>query len=415
MSIQDIYDVAGAVCKLSPGEYEGPLRLTHPGVLDGGGCTLWAAEGPVLSVIGNGITVRNIRVELTGKSSGIAISTNAPDTHLENVIVRGNLAGFRAEQGIWKLPSCVALGEFSSDVENAWRVNLTVGAAAQVRSLIKGIVVEPAAIPRGETSILVKTDSLMDGTFIFGDIELTSLAAVRCLCVTGQAKKSGTQHTETLQTRSSISSGLDLSEKGAEAGDVVPFIAAQQSRPDQSVRAVQILQRGQRLAASDCKDWELSLEFSGWRGNLPDLSVDAYVFLLGQGGKVRSDDDLFFFGHKEGTGISVGAVNEFPQMKMDLSMIPADVQRLVAAFAIYSEPGNPMASRRNFSLLERPTFKVKAGDAAWELPLEDLAIERCVTAGEFYRHQGRWKLRIIGQGYAEGLERLCESYGVQVE
>lgn len=49
-----------------------------------------------------------------------------------------------------------------------------VGAAAQVRSLIKGIVVEPAAIPRGETSILVKTDSLMDGTFIFGDIELTS-------------------------------------------------------------------------------------------------------------------------------------------------------------------------------------------------------------------------------------------------
>ena len=416
MSIQDIYDAAGAVCQLSPGEYEGPLRLTRPGVLDGGGCTLWASEGPVLSVAGTGVTVKNIRVELTGKASDIAIRTDAPDTRLENVIVRGNLAGFQAEQGAWRLPKCLTLGDFASDAENAWLVELTVGDVTQVRSLIKGVVIEPAVIPKGEASILVKTGSLVDGTFIFGDIELASPLASRRLCVTGRAKRNGTRHTETLQTQPSAQPGAGSPACYSDAGDVIPSLDLQpKPEPAGSKAQALRLQRGQRLAASSGEAWTLSLDFAGWRGNMSDLSVDAYLFLLGQDGKVRSDDDLFFFGHAEGKGISVGEADGFPQMKVDLSALPEDVQRLVAAFAIYSEPGDPMASRRNFSLLDRPAFKVRTGGDAWELPLADLSIERCLAAGEFYRHQGRWKLRIIGQGYADGLERLCETYGVQVE
>ena len=34
--------------------------------------------------------------------------------------------------------------------------------------------------------------------------------------------------------------------------------------------------------------------------------------------------------------------------------------------------------------------------------------------GEVYRHNGEWKFRAIGQGYAGGLLALCNQYGVAV-
>lgn len=45
---------------------------------------------------------------------------------------------------------------------------------------------------------------------------------------------------------------------------------------------------------------------------------------------------------------------------------------------------------------------------------EDYSTETAMVFGEVYRHNGEWKFRAIGQGYAGGLFALCKQYGVNV-
>ena len=48
-------------------------------------------------------------------------------------------------------------------------------------------------------------------------------------------------------------------------------------------------------------------------------------------------------------------------------------------------------------------------------PLYDLQKETTVIAIDFYRYKGIWKVSAIGAGYIDGLKKLCESYGLEVE
>ncbi|MGZ4516537.1 MAG: TerD family protein [Mycobacteriaceae bacterium] len=41
-------------------------------------------------------------------------------------------------------------------------------------------------------------------------------------------------------------------------------------------------------------------------------------------------------------------------------------------------------------------------------------METAMIYGELYRHQGDWKFRAVGQGYASGLAGIIKDYGVNV-
>src|SRR5690606_19874834 len=41
--------------------------------------------------------------------------------------------------------------------------------------------------------------------------------------------------------------------------------------------------------------------------------------------------------------------------------------------------------------------------------------ETAFVLGEFYRRQGAWKFRAVGQGYSSGLEGLATDYGITVD
>ena len=45
---------------------------------------------------------------------------------------------------------------------------------------------------------------------------------------------------------------------------------------------------------------------------------------------------------------------------------------------------------------------------------EDYSVETALNFGEFYRHNGEWKFKAIGQGFAGGLGPLAQQYGVSV-
>jgi tellurite resistance protein TerA len=46
---------------------------------------------------------------------------------------------------------------------------------------------------------------------------------------------------------------------------------------------------------------------------------------------------------------------------------------------------------------------------------KDATVETAFVLGEFYRRQGAWKFRAVGQGYSSGLEGLAKDYGITVD
>nr|QTX14999.1 Tellurium resistance protein TerD [Klebsiella pneumoniae] len=43
---------------------------------------------------------------------------------------------------------------------------------------------------------------------------------------------------------------------------------------------------------------------------------------------------------------------------------------------------------------------------------EDASTETAMLFGELYRHNGEWKFRAVGRGYAGGLASVCAQYGI---
>src|SRR5205085_1881173 len=62
----------GDTLKLDPPgrEFQGPLTVRNPVVIEGQGGTIWAKQGPVLIVEADGVTLQNVNVEVTGKEAG---------------------------------------------------------------------------------------------------------------------------------------------------------------------------------------------------------------------------------------------------------------------------------------------------------------------------------------------------------
>ncbi|MET9699678.1 TerD family protein [Streptomyces sp. NPDC006529] len=93
---------------------------------------------------------------------------------------------------------------------------------------------------------------------------------------------------------------------------------------------------------------------------------------------------------------------------VDLDEVPAAVHRVGVVLAL--PPGGPA----RFGAVAAPHVAVAAPDGA-ELAgytLTGLDAETAVVAVELYRRQGAWKVRAVGQGYADGLAALLTDHGL---
>ncbi len=133
-----------------------------------------------------------------------------------------------------------------------------------------------------------------------------------------------------------------------------------------------------------------------------DLDVSA--LLLGADGKVRSDDDFVFYNQPAAPGVRYedGAVTVEP------AGVPQDVEKIV----VTASPGTP---GRTFAGLE-PTASV-TGDGAPVAVFTPAGLgdETALVVVEVYRRGAGWKLRAVGQGYANGLSGIATDFGVTVE
>ena len=154
-----------------------------------------------------------------------------------------------------------------------------------------------------------------------------------------------------------------------------------------------------------------------------DYDLDASVFLLAENGKVRNDLDFIFYNNLRSTDGSVEHTGDNrtgkgdgddESIKIKLDKIPADVAKIVFVVTIH----DATVRRQNFGQVEGAFIRLVNDDNQIEVTrydlTEDASTETAMLFGELYRHNGEWKFRAVGQGYAGGLASVCAQYGINV-
>ena len=168
------------------------------------------------------------------------------------------------------------------------------------------------------------------------------------------------------------------------------------------------------------------LESGGTDGR--PVAADVSVLLLGGTGKVRSDDDLVFYNQPIALG---GAVHLRERVRSDadepaggddavsadvvtleLDDVPDEVQRIVLAASL--DPLSEVTFGDASVLSLRLQRTADARDLL-SFPIEGASTETALLFGEFYRRNGDWRVRAIGQGYDGGLAALLAAHGIDVQ
>ena len=154
-----------------------------------------------------------------------------------------------------------------------------------------------------------------------------------------------------------------------------------------------------------------------------DFDLDATALVCGPDGKVLDDRHFVFYnnltspdGSVEHTGDNLTGEGEGDDevVNVDVSTVPAGVDRVVFAVSVY-EGGT---RGQSFGQVVNAFIRVVDATTGTELArydlTEDASTETAMIFGELYRHNGEWKFRAIGQGYASGLAGIAKDYGVNV-
>ncbi|MFB6441646.1 TerD family protein [Streptomyces sp. NPDC056411] len=141
------------------------------------------------------------------------------------------------------------------------------------------------------------------------------------------------------------------------------------------------------------------------------VRLDVSGLLLAADGKVRSDADFVFYNQPGGPGVThSAAAGGGDTITVDTAAVPADVEKIVVTASL-DAPGATFAGTE-------PTGTVTDADhgtvlASFTPPR--LGPETALVVVEIYRRGGAWKVRAVGQGYANGLAGIATDFGVQVE
>jgi len=163
----------------------------------------------------------------------------------------------------------------------------------------------------------------------------------------------------------------------------------------------------------------------GWDARTTDgakFDLDAVAVGVGADGSVVDQGFVFFNnlvgvgGAIEHTGDNVTGEGEGDdeQIKVDLSGLPAEVDKIVIAVIIFNaeEHGQNFGQVRNAFV--RVVNQADEGEIARYDLSEDASTETAMVFGELYRHGEEWKFRAIGDGYTGGLAAFAKDYGVAV-
>lgn len=153
-----------------------------------------------------------------------------------------------------------------------------------------------------------------------------------------------------------------------------------------------------------------------WNSRSGEGDADVSVLLLGADGKVRGNDDFYFYNNPAAADGSVQLLGLTPtddgtedRIQLSLAALPADVARLVVAASRHQ--------RAEFGELDSLGLELAdgSGEKILRFSITDATTESAFVFGEVYRRGEEWKFRAVGQGYDTGLAGLATDYGIDIE
>ena len=154
-----------------------------------------------------------------------------------------------------------------------------------------------------------------------------------------------------------------------------------------------------------------------------DFDLDASALMCNISGKILSDGHFVFFNNltspdgsvkHSGDNLTGGGDGDDEQIKVNLSEVPAECDKLVFPVSIYEAESRG----QNFGQVRNAFIRIVNQADSIELARydlsEDASSETAMIFGELYRNNGEWKFRAVGQGYAAGLRGIAVDFGVHV-
>ncbi|WP_329379921.1 TerD family protein [Streptomyces sp. NBC_01351] len=151
-------------------------------------------------------------------------------------------------------------------------------------------------------------------------------------------------------------------------------------------------------------------------GGQEEPLIEAAALLVAADGKVRGAEDLVFYNQPEHAGSGVrlagstqgegGIVADW--LEIDPGRVEPDVERIVVTASSDGPTFGEVAD------LYLRVVSAATGEQLALYAVEDATTETALLLGEFYRRNGGWKFRALGQGYASGLPRLAADFGFSV-
>ncbi len=141
--------------------------------------------------------------------------------------------------------------------------------------------------------------------------------------------------------------------------------------------------------------------------------LDFSAYLLGQQNlKVRGDDDMVFYGQTTNINRSISLSENGSntiQFSIDLPRIDSDVAKIAICATVAD-------TSKNFASIGSLQIKISnlSNTVASATIQGSGRSEAALILGEFYRHQGNWKFRLVAQGFNGGLKPLAEHFGVEI-
>lgn len=190
--------------------------------------------------------------------------------------------------------------------------------------------------------------------------------------------------------------------------------------------AVSLVKGGNVSLTKEAPTMNIAVVGLGWDARVTDGSefdLDASVFMVGENGKVLSDQHFIFFNNKvspcgsvvhQGDNRTGAGDGDDEQIKIDLKKVPADVKKIIFSVTIYDAE----ARKQNFGMVSNSFMRVVNEDNSAEIARfdlsEDASPETAMIFGELYRNNDEWKFKAVGQGFAGGLSALASQHGVSV-
>ena len=138
------------------------------------------------------------------------------------------------------------------------------------------------------------------------------------------------------------------------------------------------------------------------------IDVDVSAFLVKSDGKVRNDDDFCFYGQPSVGGGKVELVssdNGRTEFRLNLGAIEPVIEKIALTATIHE-------NKVRFASFSDITLDISGIKAI--VPTSGKT-ETALILGEFYRRNGEWKFRCVGQGFEGGLAPLATHFGVVVD